>query len=158
MGLYESAKKDGARLVAGGERAGDEALAGDFFIQPTIFADVHNDMRLAHEEIFGPVLGIIPFDTEDEAIRIGNDTPYGLACGIWTRDIDRAMRMTHAMRACVVWVNTYRTLAAQGPFDGMKDSGFGRERGAQGLLEFTTTKNVMIDYSGDVHDAFAMKL
>jgi acyl-CoA reductase-like NAD-dependent aldehyde dehydrogenase len=115
-------------------------------------------MGLAREEIFGPVLGIIPFDTEEEAIAIGNDTPYGLACGIWTQDIDRAMRMTRAMRAGVVWVNTYRALAAQGPFGGMKDSGFGRERGEQGLLEFTTTKNVMIDDSGDVRDPFSMKL
>lgn len=158
MGFIESAKMDGARLVAGGERATAGALAQGFFIQPTIFADVRNDMGLAREEIFGPVLGIIPFDTEEEAVEIGNDTPYGLACGIWTQDIDRAMRMTRAMRAGVVWVNTYRALAAQGPFGGMKDSGFGRERGEQGLLEFTTTKNVMIDFSGDVRDPFSMKL
>ncbi len=89
---------------------------------------------------------------------IANDTPYGLAAGIWTQDIDRALRMVHAIRAGVVWVNTYRALAAQGPFGGMKDSGFGRERGEQGLLEFTTTKNVMIDFSGDVRDPFSMKL
>jgi acyl-CoA reductase-like NAD-dependent aldehyde dehydrogenase len=158
MGFIEMAKGDGARLVTGGERATEGDLAGGFFIKPTIFADVHNDMALAREEIFGPVLGIIPFDTEEEAIAIGNDTPYGLACGIWTQDINRAMRMIHAMRSGVVWVNTYRALAAQGPFGGMKDSGFGRERGEQGLLEFTTTKNVMIDFSGDKRDPFSMKL
>jgi aldehyde dehydrogenase (NAD+) len=158
LGFIESAKKDGARLVAGGGRANEGALGEGFFVQPTIFADVDNAMGLAREEIFGPVLGIIPFDTEEEAVRIANDTPYGLAAGIWTQDIDRAMRMVHAIRAGVVWVNTYRALAAQGPFGGMKDSGFGRERGEQGLLEFTTTKNVMIDYSGDVRDPFSMKL
>ncbi|HEX7856624.1 MAG TPA: aldehyde dehydrogenase [Sphingobium sp.] len=158
LGFIESAKQDGARLVAGGGRASDGALASGFFVQPTIFADVHNEMGLAREEIFGPVLGIIPFDTEEEAIAIGNDTPYGLAAGIWTQDINRAMRMVHAIRSGVVWVNTYRALAAQGPFGGTKDSGFGRERGEQGLLEFTTTKNVMIDFSGDVRDPFSMKL
>jgi aldehyde dehydrogenase (NAD+) len=151
------ARTEGARLVAGGEAAREGELAGGFFIQPTIFADVRNEMRLAQEEIFGPVLGIIPFDTEEEAVEIGNATAYGLACGIWTQDVSRAMRMVHAMRTGVVWVNTYRALAAQGPFGGMKDSGFGRERGEQGLLEFTTTKNVMIDFSGDRRDPFAMR-
>lgn len=158
LGFIEAAKQDGARLVVGGGRASEGALDGGFFVQPTIFADVRNDMGLAREEIFGPVLGIIPFDTEEEAVAIANDTAYGLAAGIWTQDIDRAMRLVHRVRAGVVWVNTYRALAAQGPFGGMKDSGFGRERGEQGLLEFTTTKNVMVDYSGDVRDPFAMKL
>ena len=158
LGFIDAAKQDGARLVTGGGRASGEGLDGGFFIQPTIFADVHNDMPLAREEIFGPVLGVIPFDSEEEAVRIANDTPYGLASGIWTQDINRAMRMIHAVRSGVVWVNTYRALAAQGPFGGMKDSGFGRERGEQGLYEFTTTKNVMIDFSGDKRDPFAMKL
>ena len=158
MRFIELAKQDGARLVAGGNRAREGVLAGGFFIEPTIFADVSNDMQLAREEIFGPVLGIIPFDSEEEAVRLGNDSPYGLASGIWTQDINRAMRMVRAMRSGVVWVNTYRALAAQGPFGGMKDSGFGRERGEQGLLEFTTIKNVMVDYSGDKRDPFSMKL
>ncbi len=151
------AKAEGARLVTGGAPARDGELASGFFIEPTIFADVKNDMRLAQEEIFGPVLAIIPFDTEEEAVEIGNATPYGLASGVWTQDISRALRMIHALRTGVVWVNTYRALAAQGPFGGMKDSGFGRERGEQGLLEFTTTKNVMIDFSNDIRDPFAMR-
>jgi aldehyde dehydrogenase (NAD+) len=158
MNFISAAKQDGARLVAGGDRASEGGLASGFFIQPTIFADVHNEMQVAREEIFGPVLGIIPFDTEEEAIAIGNATAYGLAAGIWTQDISRAMRMIHAMRAGVVWVNTYRALAAQGPFGGMKDSGFGRERGEMGLLEFTVAKNVMIDFSNDKRDPFAMKI
>jgi aldehyde dehydrogenase (NAD+) len=151
------AKQEGARLVAGGEPARDGELAKGLFIKPTIFADVENTMRVAREEIFGPVLSIIPFSDESEAVEIGNASPYGLASGIWTRDLSRAMRLTRAMRTGVVWVNTYRMVAAQGPFGGMKDSGFGRERGEQGLLEFTTTKNVMIDFSDDKRDPFAMR-
>jgi aldehyde dehydrogenase (NAD+) len=151
------ARQDGARLVTGGEAAREGELAKGFFIKPTIFADVRNDMGLAQHEIFGPVLSIIPFETEEEAVELGNASAYGLASGVWTQDISRAMRMIHAMRTGVVWVNTYRALAAQAPFGGMKDSGFGRERGEQGLLEFTVSKNVMIDFSNDVRDPFAMR-
>ncbi len=153
----ERARAEGARCVAGGGPARDGDLARGFFIQPTIFADVRNDMALAQDEIFGPVLSIIPFDTEEEAIEIGNASTYGLAAGVWTSDISRAMRMIQAMRSGVVWVNTYRVVAAQAPFGGVKDSGFGRERGEQGILEFTTLKNVMIDFSGESRDPFAIR-
>lgn len=114
LDFIESAKTEGARLVAGGGAAREGALANGFFVQPTIFADVRNDMRVAQEEIFGPVLSIIPFDDEAEAVALGNASTYGLAAGVWTRDITRAMRMIHAMRTGVVWVNTYRVVAAQG--------------------------------------------
>ena len=157
LSFIEAAKGDGARLVAGGGRADGPGLEKGFFVQPTIFADVRNDMKVAAEEIFGPVLSIIPFDDEDEAVSIANDTPYGLASGVWSQNIDRCMRMMRAVRSGVVWVNTYRVAAPQLPFGGMKDSGYGRVRGAAGLLEWTQTKTVFIDYSGDKRDPFAMK-
>lgn len=155
--FIEAAKTDGARLVAGGGRAEGPGLEQGFFVQPTIFADVRNDMKVAAEEIFGPVLSIIPFDEEEEAVQIANDTPYGLASGVWSENISRCLRMTRAIKSGVVWVNTYRVAAPQAPFGGMKDSGFGRLRGEAGILEFTTTKNVFIDFSGDARDPFAMK-
>jgi acyl-CoA reductase-like NAD-dependent aldehyde dehydrogenase len=153
----EAAKKEGARLIAGGARAVGDNLSKGLFVQPTIFADVDNSMRIAQEEIFGPVLSIIPFDSEEDAVRIGNGTSFGLAAGVWTRDISRAMRMSRELRSGGIWINTYRMMAAQAPFGGIKDSGYGRERGEQGIAEFTVVKNVMIDFSDTDRDPFAMK-
>jgi acyl-CoA reductase-like NAD-dependent aldehyde dehydrogenase len=158
LNFIASAKAEGARLVTGGEPARDGDLAKGLFIKPTIFADVSNDMKLAQEEIFGPVLSIIPFETEAEAIAIGNATRYGLASGIWTRDLNRMHRVAREIRSGMVWVNTYRASAAQTPFGGMKESGFGRERGENGLYEFLATKNVMIDFSDDPRDPFSSKM
>jgi len=157
LSFIDAAKHDGARLVAGGGRAEGPGLDKGFFIQPTIFADVRNDMKVAAEEIFGPVLSIIPFTDEEEAVQIANDTSYGLASGVWSENISRCMRMMRAINSGVVWVNTYRVAAPQAPFGGMKDSGFGRVRGEAGILEFTQTKNVFIDFSGDRRDPFSMK-
>ena len=157
LSFIEAAKGDGARLVAGGGRAEGPGLDQGFFVQPTIFADVRNDMTVAAEEIFGPVLSIIPFDDEEEAVQIANDTPYGLASGVWSQNIDRCMRMMRAIRSGVVWVNTYRQAAPQLPFGGMKNSGYGRVRGHAGVLEWLQTKTVFIDYSGDRRDPFSMK-
>ncbi len=157
LSFIEAAKGQGARLVAGGGRAVGPGLENGFFVQPTIFADVNNQMKIAQEEVFGPVLSIIPFGDEDEAVHIANDTPYGLASGVWSQDINRCMRMMRAIRSGVVWVNTYRQAAPQLPFGGMKDSGYGRVRGHAGILEWLQTKTVFIDYSGDRRDPFSMK-
>jgi (Z)-2-((N-methylformamido)methylene)-5-hydroxybutyrolactone dehydrogenase len=157
LSFITEAKGDGAKLVAGGGRADGPGLEKGFFIQPTIFADVRNDMKVAAEEIFGPVLSIIPFSEEEEAVQIANDTQYGLASGVWSENISRCLRMTRTIQSGVVWVNTYRVAAPQAPFGGMKDSGFGRVRGEAGILEFTQTKNVFIDFSGDKRDPFSMK-
>ena len=157
MSFIASAKSEGARLVTGGERATGSDLGKGLFIQPTIFADVRNDMKLAQEEIFGPVLAVIPFDTEEEAIAIGNDTRYGLASGIWTQNINRAHRVIRALNTGMVWVNTYRAVAAQIPFGGVKESGFGRERGEEGLMEFLAPQNVMINFSEEERDPFAIQ-
>ena len=157
LSFITEARGDGARLVAGGGRAEGPGLDKGFFIEPTIFADVRNDMKVAAEEIFGPVLSIIPFTDEEEAVHIANDTSYGLASGIWSENISRCLRMMRSIQSGVVWVNTYRVAAPQAPFGGMKDSGFGRVRGEAGILEFTQTKNIFIDYSGDKRDPFAMK-
>jgi acyl-CoA reductase-like NAD-dependent aldehyde dehydrogenase len=158
LGMINAARANGARLVTGGDadRTGD--LAKGFFIRPTIFSDVQNDMAIAQEEIFGPVLSIIPFDTEEEAISIANATRYGLAAGVWTTNLSRALRVSKEVRAGMVWINTYRSIAVQVPAGGFKESGFGRERGEAALDEFTAIKNVMIDYSGAIRDPFAMKL
>ncbi|WP_353191634.1 aldehyde dehydrogenase [Pandoraea pnomenusa] len=157
LAAIDAAKDAGGRLICGGKRATGPGLDQGYFIEPTIFADVNNRSELAQEEIFGPVLAIIPFDTEAEAIAIANDTRYGLAAGIWSRDISRVMRVSKAIQAGSVWVNTYRALAAQAPFGGFKESGIGRERGEAGLHEYMTTKNVMIDYSDAVRDPFAIR-
>jgi aldehyde dehydrogenase (NAD+) len=151
------AKGEGARLVTGGNAARGPGLENGFFVEPTVFADVNNNMDLAREEVFGPVLAVIPFDTEEEAISIANDSRYGLAAGVWTESLPRAMRVTRALQAGQIWVNTYRALAVQAPFGGFKESGFGREKGEQALGEFLATKNVMIDFSGDRRDPFAIR-
>lgn len=157
LDAIESAKTAGARLVTGGSRANGTGLDKGFFIEPTVFSNVSNESHLAQEEIFGPVLAAIPFDTEEEAIAIANNSRYGLAAGIWSQNISRVMRVSREVQAGSVWVNTYRAVAAQAPFGGFKESGIGRERGEAGLREFMTTKNVMIDFSNAERDPFSAK-
>ena len=147
LNYIEVAKADGATLIHGGKPAQGPEIKGRQFIEPTIFADVTNDMRIAQEEVFGPVLSIIGFDDEEEAIRIGNDVIYGLAAGVWTQNIGRAMRMSDALKAGTVWVNTYRAISYMMPFGGMKNSGIGRENGMEAIYDYLETKSVWINTS-----------
>ncbi|NPD17025.1 aldehyde dehydrogenase [Xinfangfangia sp. D13-10-4-6] len=147
MSYIDIAKAEGARCVLGGKRASGPGLDQANFVEPTIFTDVTNDMRIAQEEVFGPVLSVIGFEDEAEAVRIGNDVIYGLAAGVWTKDIGRAVRMTKALRAGMVWVNTYRAVSYMMPFGGIKNSGLGRESGMDSIKEFLETKSVWINTS-----------
>lgn len=158
MASIGSAVREGAVLRTGGKPAKGDCLGRGLFIEPTIFIDVDNSMSIAQEEVFGPVLSIIPFETEDDAVKIANQTKYGLASGVWTTNLSRALRVTRAVHAGTVWVNTYRAVGAQAPFGGMRDSGYGRERGQIAIDEFTTTKNVMVDFSDEARDPFAIKI
>src|SRR6476469_8140882 len=136
---------EGATVVVGGEAPTDEALADGAYLMPTVFDGVSNDMRIAREEIFGPVVSIIPFDTEEEALRLANATPYGLSGSIWSRDIGKALRAAKALQAGVISVNSNSSVHTEAPFGGYKMSGIGRELGMSALDLYTETKNVFID-------------
>ena len=155
-GHVRAGKEEGATLVCGGKRPDSDALEHGYFIEPTIFAQVENGMQIAREEIFGPVLSVIPFKDEEELVRQANDTSYGLAAGVWTKDIQRAHRVAHAIRAGTVWINAYRTLSFNTPFGGYKMSGLGRENGLQAVDEYTETKSVWVELSGQSRDPFTM--
>ncbi len=134
-----------AKLLCGGNRPADANLARGYFIEPTIFVDVPPNARIAQEEIFGPVLSVIPFRTEEDAVRIANDTPYGLAGAVWTRDVFKGVRTLKALRAGVLWLNTYHPTYNEAPWGGYKQSGYGRELGRYGLDEYLQVKQVNIN-------------
>ncbi len=148
------AKREGARLVAGGEPASVEGYPKGLFFKPTIFADVTNDMRIAQEEVFGPVLSVIRFKDEDDAVRIANDTQFGLAAGVWTQSMRRALTMADRIRAGTIWVNNYRSTSTTSPFGGFKMSGVGREGGIAGVREYMEVKSVWISTATDIPNPF----
>jgi aldehyde dehydrogenase (NAD+) len=145
--------KDGAKLITGGKQ---NLKLGQMFVEPTIFADVTNNMRIAREEVFGPILSIIKFKTEEEAISIANDTRFGLAAAVWSQNVHRAHRVAHQIRAGTVWINAYRVVSFLTPFGGFKESGLGRENGMDSIREYTETKSVYVELSGKPRDPFTL--
>ena len=144
LGYIEAGKSEGAKLVAGGKRASVDGGKG-FFIEPTIFGEVSNDMQIAREEIFGPVLSILTFDDIEEVIERANNNPYGLAAAVWTKDVKKAHLVSRRLKAGTVWINTYGLMDAALPFGGYKSSGFGRELGAHAIEHYTELKTVWLN-------------
>ena len=157
LSYIDVARKEGATCVLGGKPYTAETTKGGRFIEPTIFTGVTNDMRIAQEEVFGPVLSVIPFDTEEDAVRIGNDIVFGLAAGIWTSDIGCAFRVSEQLQAGTVWVNTYRAASFMSPFGGYKRSGQGRESGQEAIKEFMQVKSVWIAQRTTAANPFIMR-
>jgi (Z)-2-((N-methylformamido)methylene)-5-hydroxybutyrolactone dehydrogenase len=153
LSLLESAASEGATIAAGGRA--DEGLGG-FFVQPTVLTGVKPTMTVACEEVFGPVLSVIGFDTEDEAIALANDSRYGLAGAVWTKDIHRGHRVAHAMRTGTVWINAYRVVGPDVPFGGYGLSGLGRENGINAVHEYTQTKAIWVELTGGTRDPFTL--
>ncbi|WNJ93585.1 aldehyde dehydrogenase [Bosea sp. 685] len=153
-----SGVREGAKVAAGGRKPQDGELARGWYFEPTVMTEASNDMRFMREEIFGPVVGVVPFKSEEEMIALANDTEYGLASGIWTQNIDRAMRFARNIEAGTVWINTYRSAAYMSANGGMKNSGYGRRGGFEVMREFSRLKNVVIDYSGAMQDPFVIRL
>lgn len=150
------AKREGARCVLGGEAASPNNVRG-LFVKPTIFADVTPKMRIAREEVFGPVLSVLRFSDEDEAVAIANDVNYGLAAGVWTESLKRATRMSERLEAGTVWVNTYRSTSYTTPFGGYKASGLGRENGLEAIKEYLQVKSVWFYSGGGVANPFVRR-
>jgi betaine-aldehyde dehydrogenase len=143
--FIEAGKAEGARLICGGHRLTEGAFAKGYFVAPTVFADCTADMTVVKEEIFGPVLAVQKFGSEEEAVRLANDTVFGLAGGVFSKDINRALRVVKAIRAGITWVNSYNPTFNQAPWGGYKQSGIGRELGTFGLDEYTEVKQININ-------------
>ena len=157
MEYIDIAIKEKATCVLGGKAYKGPGSKGNQFVEPTIFTGVNNQMRIAQEEVFGPILSVIPFNDEEEAIKIGNDIDFGLAAGVWTNDIGRALRMSEKLRAGTIWVNTYRAVSFTSPFGGYKRSGEGRESGKEAIKEFLQVKSVWIAQETTTANQFVMR-
>ncbi len=151
------ARGEGAHCALGGGAADRPECGAGWFVEPTIFTGVRPGMRIAQEEVFGPVLAVIPFDDDEHALQIANDTRFGLAAGLWTQDMARALNMSRRLEAGTVWVNTYRATSYMSPFGGYKRSGIGRESGLSAIREYLQEKSVWIDTSGEVPNPFVMR-
>ncbi len=145
LDFIEKGKKEGAKLVCGGEVPQGDDFEKGAFLEPTIFSDVDNSMTIAQEEIFGPVLSVIKFSNIDQVVKIANDSKYGLAAMVWTKDLEKAENVSKQLRCGTVWINTYGGFYPDAPFGGYKQSGFGRELGVEGLLEYTQAKHICRD-------------
>lgn len=145
LGYIESGKKEGAKLLTGGKRKGNKG----YFVEPTVFSDVQDNMTIAKEEIFGPVMSILKFKSIDEVIKRANDSQYGLGAGVVTRNVENALKISNGLRAGTVYVNCYDVFDANTPFGGFKDSGLGRELGEYGLRNYLETKTVIIKNADD---------
>lgn len=156
LGYIDIARQEGASLVLGGGRPSEAECAAGYFVEPTIFTGVHNQMRIAREEVFGPVLSTIVFDELEEAVAIANDSEFGLAAGVWTADMKRALRLSEMLEAGSVWVNTYRDISYTTPFGGYKKSGIGRENGVEGIREYLQTKAVWLSTATEVANPFVI--
>jgi len=157
MRYIEIARQDGARCVAGGQALSGPGYGAGQLVQPTIFVDVTNAMRIAQEEVFGPVLSVLKFRDEEDAIRIANDIRFGLAAGVWTQSLHRAMLMSERLRAGTIWINNYRSSSYTTPFGGFKDSGIGREGGIDAVREYMEPKSVWISSDLPMANPFARK-
>ena len=157
LSYIDIAKNEGAQLLMGGAVATRPECGNGWFIEPTIFGDVNNKMRIAQEEVFGPVLSIIRFKDEAEAIQIANDSRFGLGAGVWTSDIGRAFRMSEKIKSGTVWVNTYRAVSFMAPFGGFKESGLGRENGIEAIQSYLETKCVWINTGAASANPFTMR-
>lgn len=153
LDYVDIAQREGAELALGGQ----PATRGGWFVEPTVFTGVRNSMRIAQEEVFGPVLAVIPFKDEDEAVTLANDSRYGLGAGLWTSDIGRAFRMADRIRSGTIWVNTYRAVSYLAPFGGFKDSGIGRENGIGAVTAYLEDKSVWINTGAPTGNPFVLR-